>query len=191
MHLSFSCYYSHSLGLVSARHGNMCLQISGQGQWRGRCISGAHWPASLRALERSRPVAGRSHKTKNDSQGCTPAPTDLLVPTPSHHLAAPPTYAPIHVHTCKNNLEKYKDNTHFNWKTQREKEMRMRGKKRKICLMYRHSTPSLTGLGSWEPNTGPRAYKVRILLTESYTKSLLKRKKLQPFSCSDVGINVI
>lgn len=87
----------------------------------GRRSSGAPWPASLPALERSRPVADRSHKTKNDSQGCILAPTDLPIPTPSHHLAAPPTYAPAHVHTCKNGLEKYKDNTHFTWKTQKRK----------------------------------------------------------------------
>lgn len=90
----------------------MCLQISGQGQRRQVQFWGS-LTSSLLALERSRPVADRSHKTKNDSQGCILAPTDLPIPTPSHHLAGPPTYAPTHVHTCKNGLEKYKDNAHF------------------------------------------------------------------------------
>lgn len=40
---------------------------------------------------------------------------------------------------------------------------------------------------------GPHAYKVRILLAESYTKSFITTKKIiiQPFSHPNVGINVI
>lgn len=143
MRLSFPCYYSHSLGLVSARHGNMCLQISGQGQWRQVHFWGSltSQPTGIRKIQASgRPISKQRTTPKVVLQPpqIYPRPHTLTPP------CCPPTYAPIHVHTCENGLEKYKNNTYFNWKTQREKEMRMRGKKKKICLMYNHTQYSIT-----------------------------------------------